>query len=714
MAGQSRLRKLFSMRWTRGGTNAWNFFSGRSTKVLMDYGRGDDYSVVMAPLLWIQRNFPEAPWLFERRTGEEWESDEAAPIMDLLERPNEYYNGELLLWALIADYLLDGNAYVIKARNSTRQVTELWWAPSAMMEPKWPDSGLEFISHYNYTPNSALDPDRLEVEDVIHLRYGMDSAYMGRKGISPLRSAMREVMSDAEAADFSAGLLRNTGVPGIVFSPAGDAAIPEEEFDEVKQSLIDKFTGLKRGEPLVTSAATTVTQFGFSPQQMDLRLLRKLPEERVTAVLGVAAIVAGLGAGLDRSTFANYAEAREASTENCLIPLQRAIGSAFMHSLVPDFETDIKACRLRFDHTQMRALQEDQNALTTRKLAELSGGAITLAEYRRETGREADETMEVYLRAMNIVEVPAPTLGIYCETCGSTKHTTEQHDAAQAANPFAGPAAPTPASSDPTPPGDGTGEPPKSKQKAASRANVHLMETLLEHVEHLSELAVPDIRSFFHDLGERAALAYAAVEHPKARKAHESNDADKIMAHLNIDELFKDVLIPVILRHHTRVFESTVGTVNEMLGLSVDLPDWVARDLLARGGKRIGLYDIEKQTHEAIFRSLVDGRVLGESVEDLARRIRTQVPAGPWPNAGSGYRAKLIARTETKWAQNVSAMAAYKEAGADRLMAFDAQGADSDPECEARDGQIFSHAEAEAELANEHPNGTLSFAPVFD
>ena len=53
-----------------------------------------------------------------------------------------------------------------------------------------------------------------------------------------------------------------------------------------------------RGKPHVSTAPIRIEQFGFSPEQMSLKDLRRLPEERISALLGIPAIVAGLGAGL--------------------------------------------------------------------------------------------------------------------------------------------------------------------------------------------------------------------------------------------------------------------------------------------------------------------------------------------------------------------------------------------------------------------------------
>ena len=57
-----------------------------------------------------------------------------------------------------------------------------------------------------------------------------------------------------------------------------------------------------------------------------------------------------------------------------------------------------------------------------------------------------------------------------------------------------------------------------------------------------------------------------------------------------------------------------------------------------------------------------------------------------------------------------------RNAGADQLTVFDGRFGlpRSDPDHIARDGITVTADEAAAMAADEHPNGTLSFAPYFD
>jgi len=54
----------------------------------------------------------------------------------------------------------------------------------------------------------------------------------------------------------------------------------------------------------------------------------------VSAVLGVPAILAGLGAGLDAATYNNTRELREFFTEQKMIPLWSAVADELTHQII--------------------------------------------------------------------------------------------------------------------------------------------------------------------------------------------------------------------------------------------------------------------------------------------------------------------------------------------------------------------------------------------
>jgi HK97 family phage portal protein len=377
-------------------------------------GNGSSNSAAVACALWACRAFPEAPVVVYRKLPKnQRELIDNYPLSQLIRRPNPFYSGSLLWHATLAEYIFDGNAYWLKVRNQRGQPIMLWWVPASTMTPKWPDDGTEYISHYEYNPNGDKKFD-YDPKDVVHFRFGVDPANI-RKGLSPVKSVLRDIYTDDEAFNFTASILSNLGVPGLVISPAAGISINQPEADRLKILVKDKFSGDNRGDPLVLGKAGSVTVVGYNPQQMDLGTIHQKVEERISAVMGIPAIVAGLGAGLNRSTFANFKEAREAAYESFLIPNWRNFAEEIDTQLLPDFG-DPEKLESGFDISRVRALQEDQDALHTRAGNDYKNGIATLDEARIAAGYEPlGEGGRVFAVPISVVLTPEDQMGVLPE-----------------------------------------------------------------------------------------------------------------------------------------------------------------------------------------------------------------------------------------------------------------------------------------------------------
>jgi HK97 family phage portal protein len=383
--------KAFSMVFTSGSRGWYSMTLGRTKyNYSGDVGDGTGNAILMSVIGWVCRTFPEAPIRVSRINSQgEIVPLPNHPLKKLLDTPNKFYSGEMLWRATLYDWQF-GDAYWLKIRNAVNgRPVELWWIPRELIKAKWPDDGSEFISHYEYTPEGQVI--EIPFEDIVHLRYGFDPKNM-REGYSPVKALYRELFIDDESANYTASMVRNVGVPPVILAPKWDKdgngpKMDQAAAEEVKSKFHALTTGDNRGSVMVMRGATEVTTLGFNPEQMNLRELRKVTEERVTSMYGIPAVVVGLGAGLDRSTFANFAEAREAAYESNIIPTQRLFIGELRTQLLPDFG-DVETLAIDFDLSQVRVLQEDQNALHARALADLNGGGITLNEFREVVGLE--------------------------------------------------------------------------------------------------------------------------------------------------------------------------------------------------------------------------------------------------------------------------------------------------------------------------------------
>jgi HK97 family phage portal protein len=384
------------------GSNAWTSGWGSWSRYWADTSSTRDWvseagdltlnSAVMACLGWITRVWPEAPLrVYTENTDGKREKVSPHPLSELLRRPNPYYSAGTLWSGTLVSLFLDGNAYWFVNRNAGGQPVELVYVPHWMVEPRWSEGGGEFIGWYDYTVDGKTQ--RLETENVVHFRDGVDRDNM-RKGESRLRSALKEIVTDNQGAVYSSSVLANMGIPGVLLSPdaalvkdGGRISFNEPEAERLKVDWQRKTTGDERGKPMVLSIPMKVETFGFSPEQMVLRDVRQIPEERIAALIGIPAVVVGLGAGLDRSTYNNVSEAREQAYENCIIPTQHLVCETLDRVLLPAYGE--RGLYTGFDLDDVRVLQKDENEVATKVATLFKEGVMDRAEARTEVGLKA-------------------------------------------------------------------------------------------------------------------------------------------------------------------------------------------------------------------------------------------------------------------------------------------------------------------------------------
>lgn len=649
-------------------------------------GDGSLTSLIGIAVNWFWRTFPEAALTVY---GDE--QGERVPIRphdltDLYAEPNPFYDGDTLWAGCLWSDLIDGNSYQIKARQGAGRVAEMYWMPHSFIEPKGGDrADSPLIEYYELTV--AGKRWQLDVRDVVHLRHGIDPRNP-RKGLSQLKGQLRELMTDEQAARFSASLLGNFAVPGLIISPKNDeATIDKPDADAMKAQIGQDFGAGNVGKTAVTSGAVDVHTLSFSPEQMSVRDIRGIPEERISAAIGVAAAVLGLGTGLAQTKVgATMRELREMATEQTLVPMWTRFGKQAGRQMIYEFSGSRRDLSLSFDTTEVRVLQEDRNQMYERETLALTAGGISVATYQRRLGYEADESQDVYLRSALTVAVPAGT-----------------------------------------PPPEPLQSASRNGQRNGRKAEVKLTDSqrhALSFVRFLDRAFPPIESSFaasldvaFSGLGRRAAEVYLQL--PKAIKSAAKSptpDDERIVNEISqaVDAAAyrASTIGPAYQAAYRQALEIVVNGVQEAfdIGISIGERDLIAERVLAEGGRQLGLLDLTAQTREAVYQALADAREELLSIADTAKRIEELVGAGPYRNAGARYRAETIARTETRHAMNRAVAETGKAAGFTVYVAFDNRTGFDDDECSVRDGQEFTYDEMISE--SDHPRGTLSWSPV--
>ncbi len=751
----------------------WGWSDTPTTEVEDEIGDGTNSDVLMTPIRWLQRAFLEAPVETVDETGEPITDNE---LLQLLEAPTPFYSWEVLSAGTVLSLSVDGNAYWIAAESETDRgrIVELWYAPHMNMAPQWPqDDPTKFITHYDYSvagetqhilPFGAEDdsdvPSGISIVPglrVIQFREGIDPSNL-RLGLSPLKGLLREVWTDNEAARFTASLLRNNGVPGVVISPADkDVTITEEEAEAAKAKIEAQYTGLNRGRPLVMLGATKIDQFGFSPQELDLSPLRNISEERVTAALGVQSAVVGFGSGLQQTKVGATMDAMiRLSWINGVIPMQRIIGGEMSRTLAPAFD----AAETLFNNNAVEALRENEDTKANRLGRLWRDGVITRAEARAPLGFESKPADEVYLanvvafgfipqgkRALEAPEQPADVteaeaqaaeagaasngngggdadelraaldavrkaLPEYLVTAQGVVVNTKQHRHSAAEELIL-----------------------ETAQRPRSTApSLNAMATSLDRIKRdAAPKFVPPLLTVFDDLGRSAEQATDIVlaandialdeTLPSSGEEERADDGGETKQHDPIDAVLADqiaelvdteaaqrALVKTLEDGYLVVASDVVDAIVDTLGVEFELSDEAQQEILKEGGLRAGLIDLDEQTKEAIFDGLAEAREQGMTADNLARFIRERVEAGPWRDATT--RAKVIARTEGANAANVSTIGVAKTMPeTEHMMVFDNRSGFDDRICSQANGSVITIEQSEA-IGLAHPNCTRSFVPV--
>ena len=302
---------------------------------------------------------------------------------------------------------ISGNAYLRKIRAGKGpggNVLELWPVSPTRIQPvttKEDAARGVFISYYAYVFDPYQPPEQVPPEDIVHFRLGIDDKD-NRMGASPLARLVREVAGDEEAHKWQKAMLANGGTVGMLIQVPEDSSMTVEQAEDMKTAIRGAIRRRQSWPYGCADGRREATPYGFSPEQMDMKALHRIPEERIAAVLRVPAIIAGLGAGLDRSTYANFREAREMFAEMTLMPLYSFDAATLNMQLTPEFTSDRKI-RVMFDVSDLRAFQEDETEKYKRLDLAVKTGWIRPNEARTDVGLPPDMDDEAFAAAHTAV-----------------------------------------------------------------------------------------------------------------------------------------------------------------------------------------------------------------------------------------------------------------------------------------------------------------------
>ncbi len=347
--------------------------------------------IVAIGIDWYVRNWGLSKPVIRRNTpntsADKFEIIDEHPCLTVIKNP--YPNIPASRWWgwIIQDYKVLGNAYArimpVKGAKEGEQQYYLQYLPGDMVSPE----GNQTTTTENYLYTVDGRQFVIPSEEIIHWAYLRDPKDI-RLGRTQLSAVLKEIATDNQSSTTAYALVRNNAMPSLMVGPSpGDMVeMSVDDARAMKDKLSEDFTSDFAGGIAVMTAPYNVSRLSMSPSEMNLDGLRRKPEERISAALGLNCMVLSLGAGLERNTYSNYAEARKAAWEDGMVPLQQQLADVLtlkILSLFPDIqEGDVIA----FDNSNVNALDEDNTTKVARSTSLYESGIIDRAEARKIVG----------------------------------------------------------------------------------------------------------------------------------------------------------------------------------------------------------------------------------------------------------------------------------------------------------------------------------------
>lgn len=327
--------------------------------------------------------YPEAPMIVVDRKTDKRLPDH--PLQQLLLKPNPMMGGKGLALYQIIYKAIGGQTMLHKVRSGNKDsgpVIQLWPYHIGQMIPA--PGELVWIDHYDYYPGNGTIGS-VPTQNVIQLKWPSIDTGQPWLAMPPLKAMARSVDTDNEADRYAYAILYNDAVPRTALTIPAGTVLSDGQFERLRMQFSQKHGGDNRGNVAVVEGGAKIERIGLDLAQLAFDALRRVPETRIAADFRVPAIIAGLNAGLERSTYSNFGEARKQFTEDTLVTMWELDADELSQELAAEYSDKI---RIRPDLDKVKALQEDVQKKWLRATNGWNSGLLTQNEARRLLGYE--------------------------------------------------------------------------------------------------------------------------------------------------------------------------------------------------------------------------------------------------------------------------------------------------------------------------------------
>lgn len=330
--------------------------------------------------------------MFERVSDDDRRRLTDHPMALMLRQPNPWTTRYRFINALVHDFLIYDNAYLLKTRISATE-NGLVRIPPRLVTP----DGDDWLTPAGFKVDGNSGMKIYPRDQIVYFRgYGLDLD----RGISPLEALRRTLSEEYAASEMRSQVLRNGArMSGYLERPKDAPEWSDVARDRFKKSWQAQYSGNGPG-----AGGTPILEDGmvFKPVSQTARDLqyiesRKLTREEVAAAYFVPPPMVGL---LDNATFSNISQQHQMLYTETLGPTLTMICEELALQLLPDFEPVPARFYLEFNIKEKLTGAFEERADAIQKA--VGAPVMTVNEARALDNRPPLEGGDELIRPLNV------------------------------------------------------------------------------------------------------------------------------------------------------------------------------------------------------------------------------------------------------------------------------------------------------------------------
>ncbi len=298
------------------------------------------------------------------------------PLQLLLERPNDLWDGGQMLRAVESRLALWGSAYVVIARDADGIPLEMWPLPTPEVRVVAGESDRTIRGFIHETPDGRVA--YLPEEMLWFRRFNPAQSTDGFSSMAPARAA---VDMGSEALRFNRRFYIHSAMPSDLVITT-DSNPNQEQIDRLLETwqvrLIDPDQAHK---PIILSGGVDMKRLGSNQSEMEFIAALQWSVEEVSRAFGVPKVFLS---EFEDATLANVRTMEQFLWRNTIIPELKMLEDGINHRLAPHFARFPNEYVVRFNLSDVEAVQESQSDRADRLSKLVDAGIMTVDEARRE------------------------------------------------------------------------------------------------------------------------------------------------------------------------------------------------------------------------------------------------------------------------------------------------------------------------------------------